>query len=84
MYTIKKSLNSSELFSKAKNNFDNIGIETGGLKLNLKKMMTNKNKSVQILTKGASCLKNKVTYIKGKGVYFLNDVVVYYEDKKIL
>ena len=33
----KSLLNSSELFSKAKNNFDNIGIETGGLKLNLKK-----------------------------------------------
>ena len=81
----KSLLNSSELFSKAKNNFDNIGIETGGLKLNLKKMMTNKNKSVQILTKGVEFLfkKNKVTYIKGKGVLFSkNDVVVYYEDKK--
>ena len=81
----KSLLNSSELFSKAKNNFDNIGIETGGLKLNLKKMMTNKNKSVQILTKGVEFLfkKNKVTYIKGKGVLFSkNDVVVYHEDKK--
>ena len=33
-------------------------------------MMSNKNKSVQVLTKGVEFLfkKNKVTYIKGKGV----------------
>ena len=48
----KSLLNSSELFSKAKNHFNNIGIETGDVKLNLNKMMTNKSKSVQILTKG--------------------------------
>ena len=76
----KSLLNSSELFSKAKNHFNNIGIETGDVKLNLNKMMTNKSKSVQILTKGVEFLfkKNKVTYIKGKGVLFSkNDVVVY-------
>ena len=81
----KSLLNSSELFSKAKNNFANIGIETGNIKLNLKKMMTNKSKSVQILTKGVEFLfkKNKVTYIKGKGVLFSkNDVVVYQDGKK--
>ena len=81
----KSLLNSSELFSKAKNNFANIGIETGSIKLNLKKMMTNKSKSVQILTKGVEFLfkKNKVTYIKGKGVLFSkNDVVVYQDGKK--
>ena len=63
----KSLLNSSELFSKAKNHFNNIGIETGDVKLNLNKMMTNKSKSVQILTKGVEFLfkKNKVTYIKG-------------------
>ena len=44
----KSLLNSSELFSKAKNHFNNIGIETGDVKLNLNKMMTNKSKSVQI------------------------------------
>ena len=43
----KSLLNSSELFSKAKNNFNNIGIETGDIKLNLKKMMSNKSKSVK-------------------------------------
>ncbi len=49
-------------------------------------MMTNKMKSVQILTKGVEFLfkKNKVSYIKGKGVLFSkNDVVVYQDDKKI-
>ena len=81
----KSLLNSSELFSKAKNQFSNIGIETGDVKLNLNKMMTNKSKSVQILTKGVEFLfkKNKVTYIKGKGVLFSkNDVVVYENGKK--
>ena len=83
----KSLLNSSELFSKAKNNFDSIGIETGNIKLNLKKMMTNKSKSVQILTKGVEFLfkKNKVSYIKGKGVLFSkNDVVVYQDGKRHL
>ena len=81
----KSLLNSSELFSKAKNHFDSIGIETKDVKLNLKKMMSNKDKSVQILTKGVEFLfkKNKVSYIKGKGVLFSkNDVVVYQDSKK--
>ena len=81
----KSLLNSSELYHKAKNNFNNLGIETNDIKLNLKKMMTNKMKSVQILTKGVDFLfkKNKVSYIKGKGVLFSkNDVVVYQDDKK--
>ena len=45
-------------------------------------MMSNKNKSIQVLTKGVEFLfkKNKVTYLKGKGVVFSkNDVVVYGE-----
>tara|TARA_B100000945_G_scaffold296459_1_gene274753 strand:- start:14863 stop:16266 length:1404 start_codon:yes stop_codon:yes gene_type:complete len=82
----KSLLNSSELFFKAKNNFDNIGIETSEIKLNLKKMMVNKSKSVQILTKGVEFLfkKNKVSYIKGKGVIFSkNDVIVYNDNKKV-
>ena len=33
----KSLLNSSELFAKAKNNFSSLGIETGEVKLNLKK-----------------------------------------------
>ena len=81
----KSLLNSSELYKKAKNNFDSIGIETNEIKLNLKKMMANKSKSVQVLTKGVEFLfkKNKVSYIKGKGVIFSkNDVVVYHGEKK--
>jgi len=80
----KSLLNSSELFFKAKNNFNNLGIETGDIKLNLKKMMANKAKSVQILTKGVEFLfkKNKVSYIKGKGVLFSKNDIVVYQDKK--
>jgi len=81
----KSLLNSSDLFNKAKNNFDNLGIETGNIKLNLKKMMTNKTKSVQVLTKGVEFLfrKNKVSYIKGKAIFFSkNDIVVYEGEKK--
>jgi dihydrolipoamide dehydrogenase len=47
--------------------------------------MSNKNKSVQVLTKGIEFLfkKNNVTYIKGKGVLFSeNDIVVYEGEKK--
>ena len=64
----KSLLNLSEAFSKAQN-FSKIGIETGEIKLNLPKMMQNKDKAVTILTKGVEFLlkKNKVTYIKGKG-----------------
>ena len=40
----KSLLNLSENFSKAKNNFFNIGIETGELTLNLSKMMKTKEK----------------------------------------
>ena len=48
-------------------------------------MMSNKNKSVQVLTKGVEFLfkKNKVTYIKGKGVLFSkNDIIVYENNQK--
>ena len=47
----KNLLNLSENYHKAKN-FSNIGIEVGKVKLNLKKMMKNKDKAVTILTKG--------------------------------
>ncbi len=80
----KSLLNSSELYHKAKNNFKNLGIETGEVKLNLEKLMMNKSKSVQILTKGVEFLfkKNKVTYIKGKAVLFSKNNVVVYEGEK--
>jgi len=81
----KSLLNLSESYHKAQKDFNNQGIEFSGLKLNLDKMMANKNKSVQVLTKGIEFLfkKNKVTYIKGKGVLFSkNDVVVYNGEQK--
>jgi|TARA_B100001093_G_scaffold514885_1_gene589972 dihydrolipoamide dehydrogenase len=76
----KSLLNLSENYHKAKKDFNQQGIEISDIKLNIKKMMANKDKSVQVLTKGVEFLfkKNKVTYLKGKGVIFSdNDVVVY-------
>ena len=81
----KSLLNLSDMYKKAQKDFNNLGIEVGEVKLNLKKIMMNKSKSVQVLTKGVEFLfkKNKVTYIKGKGVLFSkNDVVVYENGKK--
>jgi dihydrolipoamide dehydrogenase len=81
----KSLLNLSENFHKAKNDFDQQGIEIDGIKLNIEKMMSNKNKSIQVLTKGVEFLfkKNKVTYLKGKGVLFSkNDIGVYESNNK--
>ena len=81
----KSLLNLSENFQKAKKDFNQQGIEIDGIKLNIEKMMSNKNKSIQVLTKGVEFLfkKNKVTYLKGKGVLFSkNDIVVYENNKK--
>ena len=74
----KSLLNSSEMYHKAEQEFNNLGIETGGLKLNLPKMMQNKNKSVSILTKGVEFLfkKNKVTHLKGKASLSSRDTVL--------
>jgi dihydrolipoamide dehydrogenase len=71
----------SENFHKAKKDFNQQGIEFNGIKLNIEKMMSNKNKSIQVLTKGVEFLfkKNKVTYFKGKGVLFSKDEIVIYE-----
>jgi len=62
----KSLLNLSENYFKAKN-FSNLGIEIQKIKLNLKKMMQNKDQAVNTLTKGIEFLfkKNKVTYYKG-------------------
>tara|TARA_Y100000389_G_scaffold193080_1_gene221481 strand:- start:943 stop:2349 length:1407 start_codon:yes stop_codon:yes gene_type:complete len=78
----KSLLNLSENFHKAKNNFNQQGIEIDGIRLNIEKMMSNKNKSIQVLTKGVEFLfkKNKVTYYKGKGVLFSKNDIVVYED----
>ena len=55
----KSLLNLSENFIKAKN-FSNIGIEVGEVKLNLQKMMQNKDKAVTTLTKGVEFLFKKI------------------------
>jgi dihydrolipoamide dehydrogenase len=59
------------MYSKAKNEFKDIGINTGDLSLDLTKMMGHKDKSVDGLTKGIEFLfkKNKVTYVKGHGSF---------------
>ena len=65
----KSLLNSSEIYHKAQKEFNNLGIEASNIKLNLSKMMNNKNKSVLTLTKGIEFLfkKNKIIHLKGKG-----------------
>jgi len=78
----KSLLNMSESFHRAKN-FSNIGIETGEIKLNLEKMMSNKDSSVATLTKGVEFLfkKNKVTYIKGIGSFNEKNEILVKNDK---
>ena len=73
----KSLLNSSEMYHKAQKEFNNLGVETGKIKLNLSKMMSNKNKSVLTLTKGIEFLfkKNKITHLKGKGSISAKDTV---------
>ena len=63
----KSLLNLSEKFHSTKN-LSEKGIEVGSVKLNLEKMMKNKENAVSTLTKGVEFLlkKNKVTYIKGR------------------
>ena len=56
----KSLLNLSENFHKAKKDFNNQGIEIEGIKLNIEKMMSNKNKSVQVLTKELSFYLKKI------------------------
>ena len=79
----KNLLNLSENFHKAKN-FSNLGIETGQLKLNIEKMMKNKDKAVTVLTKGVEFLfkKNKVTYFKGTGSFKSPNQISIIDDKK--
>ena len=78
----KSLLNMSESFHRAKN-FSDIGIETGEIKLNLEKMMSNKDSSVATLTKGVEFLfkKNKVTYIKGVGSFNEKNEILVKNDK---
>ena len=83
----KSLLHSSEMYHKAQKELNNLGVEIGNVKLNLPKMMNNKNKSVLTLTKGIEFLfkKNKIIHLKGKGSILAKDTVVVTDDsgKKI-
>ena len=79
----KSLLNLSEHFYKAQN-FSKLGIEIGDLKLNLEKMMKNKDRAVTVLTKGIEFLfkKNKIAHFKGLGVLkSKNEVLIIDENK---
>ena len=80
----KSLLNLSEKFSKAKN-FSNLGIEVSDVKLNLEKMMQNKEKAVSVLTKGVEFLfkKNKITYFKGVGSFKSTNKISILDSKKV-
>jgi len=80
----KALLHNSHLFAEAAHEFAERGIETGPVKLNLKKLMSNKDKIVGDLTKGIEFLfkKNKVDYLKGLGTIEKAGAVGVTEGKK--
>ena len=80
----KSLLNLSEKFSEAKN-FSNLGIKVSDVKLNLEKMMQNKEKAVSVLTKGVEFLfkKNKITYFKGVGSFKSTNKISILDSKKV-
>ncbi|KAI9222822.1 dihydrolipoamide dehydrogenase [Blastocladiella britannica] len=65
----KALLHNSHLLHQAQHEFTERGIDADNVKVNLDKMMANKNKVVKSLTGGIELLfkKNKVTYAKGHG-----------------
>jgi dihydrolipoamide dehydrogenase len=65
----KALLHNSHLYSEAAHEFKERGIEVGTVKLNLKKLMANKDNIVDDLTKGIEFLfkKNKIDYLQGLG-----------------
>ena len=80
----KSLLNASEMYHKAQKEFKNLGIEIKDIKLNLSRMMANKNKSVLTLTKGVEYLfkKNKIFHLKGNGSVFDKNTVLVADDQK--
>ena len=80
----KSLLNLSENYHKAQREFNGLGIEASRIKLNLSKMMSNKNKSVLTLTKGVEYLfkKNKITYLKGNGSISSQNIVTVVDEFK--
>ena len=65
----KALLHASELYEAAEKNFDQLGIKTGKLSLDLPQMLKQKEDAVDGLTKGVEFLmkKNKVDVILGAG-----------------
>ena len=78
----KSLLNLSEEFHKTKD-LAKKGIEIGNVKLNLDKMMKNKDKAVTVLTKGVEFLlkKNKVTYFRGHGSFKSKNEILIKDDQ---
>ncbi|MCC8406717.1 MAG: dihydrolipoyl dehydrogenase [Rickettsia endosymbiont of Sceptobius lativentris] len=72
----KALLNSSEKYEEALKHFESIGI-TADIKLDLQKMLANKDKVVSDLTKGIESLfaKNKITRIKGEAKIISSDII---------
>lgn len=72
----KALLNSSEKYEEALKHFESIGI-TADVKLDLQKMLANKDKVVSDLTKGIESLfaKNKITRIKGEAKIISSDII---------
>jgi len=83
----KSLLNSSEMYHKAKKEFNKLGIIANTIKLDLLQMMNKKNESVLTLTKGVEFLfkKNKITYLNGRGSIASKNAVTVTDDsgKKI-
>jgi dihydrolipoamide dehydrogenase len=73
---LKSLLHFSEKFAEAKNHFSDIGVKTT-VKLNLKKMLSSKDKSVDEQCKGIEFLlkKNKITRFHGTGRIISNNAV---------
>jgi len=65
----KALLHASQLYEIAEKDFASLGIETGGLKLDLKQMLKQKDDAVEGLTKGVEFLmkKNKADVYFGSG-----------------
>ncbi len=78
----KSLLHASDMYFKAQKEFKSLGIESTKIKLNLSRMMDNKNKSVITLTKGVEFLfkKNKISYLKGKGIILDKNTVAVVEN----
>ncbi len=65
----KAMLHASELYETASKDFEGLGIEVTGLKLNLENMLKQKSEAVNGLTAGVAFImkKNKVTVFNGGG-----------------